>query len=58
MTDEQTIIIFAELYPFENSVNFTFPANSSYSLHLIKLKLCKYLHYDVEQCILFRGYST
>ena len=50
--------ILAELCPFENSVNFSFPANSSYSLHPIKLKLCKYLYYDVEQCILFWGYWT
>ena len=48
----------AELCPFENSVNFSFPANLAYNLHPIKLKLCKYLHYGVEHCILFRGYST
>ena len=36
---------------------FSFPANSSYSLHPIKLKLVTELDYDVEQRILFRGYS-
>ena len=36
--------ILAELCPFENSVIFSFLANS-YSLHPIKLKLCKYLHW-------------
>ena len=50
--------IIADLCPFENSINFLFPANSSYSLHPVKPKLCEYLHYDVEQCILFPGYST
>ena len=38
------------------SVNFSFPANSSCSLHLIKLKLDLWLDH-VEQGILFRGYS-
>ena len=41
--------------PLKISVNFLFPANSSYSLHLIKFDL--YLDHDVEQHILFRGYS-
>ena len=44
--------ILSKLCPIENSVNFSFPANSSYSLPRIKLKLCKYLHYDVKQCTL------
>ena len=39
------------------SVNFLFPANSSYSLHPIKLKLDIWLDHDVEQRILFRVYS-
>ena len=39
------------------SVNFSFPANSSHSLYPIKLKLYLYLDHDVEQRILFRGYS-
>ena len=39
------------------SVNFSFPANF-YSLHPLKLKLRKYLHDDVEQRILFQGYSA
>ena len=36
---------------------FVLQANSSYSLHPIKLKLDLYLDHDVEQCILFQGYS-
>ena len=45
--------ILAELYPIENVCNFfLFLANSSYSLHLTKLKLSKKLHDDVEQRIL------
>ena len=36
---------------------FSFPANSSYSLHPIKLKLVIQLDHDVVQHILFRGYS-
>ena len=50
--------ILAELNPFENFCYFLFPAKSSYSLHPIKLKLHKQLHDDVEQHILFRGYSA
>ena len=33
-------------------------AKSSYSLHLIKLKLHVLLDHDVEQRVLFRGYSS
>ena len=36
---------------------FSFPANSSYSLHPMKLKLGILLDHDVAQGILFRGYS-
>ena len=36
-----------------SSVNFLFLDNSSYSLHLIKLKLDTWLDHDVEQGILF-----
>ena len=36
---------------------FSFPANSSYSLHPIKLKFDIQLDHDVAQRILFRGYS-
>ena len=43
--------------PLKISVDFSFPANSSYSLHQIKLKLGIYLDHDVAQRILFRGYS-
>ena len=50
--------MFAELTPLKISINFLFPAKSSYSLHPIKLKLHKYLHDDVEQHILFLGYSA
>ena len=32
-------------------------AKSSYSLHPVKLKLHVQLDHDVEQCVLFRGYS-
>ena len=49
--------ILAELNPFENFY-FLFPAKSSYSLHPNKPKLHKYLHDDVEQHILFLGYSA
>ena len=38
-------------------LTYYFPANSFYSLHLIKLKLNIKLDHDVEQCILFWGYS-
>ena len=38
--------ILTELCPLKISVNFSYPANS-YSLHPIKLRLCKYLHYDL-----------
>ena len=34
-------------------VNFSFPANSSYSLHPMKLKLDLQLDHDVEQRILY-----
>ena len=34
-------------------LKFSFPANSSYSLHLIKLKLGIQSDHDVEQRILF-----
>ena len=37
------------------SVKDSFLANSSCGLQCIQLKLCKYLHHDVEQCILFQG---
>ena len=47
-----------ELCSFEISVNFFSLANSSYSLHSIKLKLDYLLDHGVEQRILFRGYST
>ena len=50
--------ILAELTPLKISINFFFSAKSSYSLHPIKLKLHKYLHDDVEQRILFLGYSA
>ena len=49
--------ILAEYAPLKISVNFSFPANSSYSLHRIKLKLDLLLDHDVEQHILFQGYS-
>ena len=39
------------------SVNFSFPDNSSYSLHPIKLELDIQLDHYVEQRILLRGYS-
>ena len=48
--------ILAELYPFENFY-FSFLAKSSYSLHPIKLKRHMQLDHDVEQRILYRGYS-
>ena len=52
--------ILAELNPFENFYygNFLFLAKSFYSLHPIMLKLHKMLHNDVEQHILFPGYSA
>ena len=37
-------------------LKFLLTANSSYSLHLIKLKLDVLLDHDVEQRILFWGY--
>ena len=43
--------------PLKISINFSFLANSSYSLHPIKLKLHVQLDHDVMQRILFRGYS-
>ena len=46
--------------PLKILVNISFPANSSYRLHSIKLKLdISYIirPYDEEQCILFQGYS-
>ena len=50
--------ILAELYlVLKISINFSFLAKSSYSLHPIKLKLHVQLDHDVEQRILFRGYS-
>ena len=49
--------ILAELCLLKISVNFSFPANSSYSLHSIKLKIDLSLDHDVEQRILFQGYS-
>ena len=42
--------------PLKISVNFSFLANY-YSLHPIKLKLYLLLDHDVEQRILFQGYS-
>ena len=45
--------ILAELY---SSVNVLSLANSSYSLHLIKLKLDLKLDHDVEQWVLFGGH--
>ena len=39
------------------SVNFSFPANSFYSLHPIKLKLDLKLDHDVERRIIYQGYS-
>ena len=39
------------------SETFSFLANSSYSLHPIKLKLGVWLDHDVAQCILFWDYS-
>ena len=50
--------ILTGLCPFENSCKLFVPCNSSYSLQPIKLKLDDlYLDHDVEQCILFQGYS-
>ena len=48
--------ILTELCPFEK--NFLFPANSSYSLHPIKLNFDLLLDHGVEQYILFLGYRT
>ena len=50
--------ILVELYPLKISIIFLFLAKSSYRLHPIKLKLHKLLQDDVEQRILFRGYSA
>ena len=38
-------------------INISFPAHSSYILHSIELKLDIKVDHDVEQCILFLGYS-
>ena len=48
--------ILADLCPFENFSRLSFPANS-YSLHPMKLNLDLELDHDVEQHILFQGYS-
>ena len=66
----RTIIVLCLLFirPFEKrdvlcyrvwrpSVSKLFPANFSYSLHPIKLKLGIKLDHDVVQRILFQGYS-
>ena len=50
--------ILAELYPLKISINFLFLAKSSYSFHPIQLKLHVQLDHDVEQRILFQGYSA
>ena len=50
--------ILVELCPYENSVNFSFLANSSNSLYPIKLKIDLLLDHGVEECIFFHGYST
>ena len=69
MTFEQTRSCFIHLFEKQDVLcyrvwrlsirllTFSFPANSSYSLHLIKLKLAIQLDHDVEQHILFWGYS-
>ena len=51
--------ILAELCPFENFVNVSFLAYSSYSLHPNKLKLdlLWFIDHDVEQRIVCGGYS-
>ena len=49
--------ILTELSPLKISINFSFLAKSSYSLHPVKLKLHVQLDHDVDQYILFRGYS-
>ena len=49
--------ILTELRPLKIFVTISFPANSSYSLHPIDLKLDIYIDHDVEQRRLLRGYS-
>ena len=56
--EKRDVLYYAPRHPFVRlSVNVAFLENSSYTLHPIKLKLDIILDHDVEQHILFQGYS-